>query len=93
MNNINLNSTKELNNIQSYLKGDGYDNHWNKDEMDINTFIQNQKKLEILNSLLSNSTSIHRKLSIIQEKVNINKPNLFAGGFFKDSDFSFFRKS
>ena len=87
---VKNNTTSELNNIQSYLKGDGSDEHWNQKEMDINTFIENKIKIGILNSLLSNTTSLPSKLSLIQEKEKIYMPNLFGGGFFKDSDFSFF---
>lgn len=88
------NSTCELKNIKSYLKGDGSDQHWKQEEMDINIFIQNKKKLGILYILLSNLTSTPKKLSIISsfyqsENKNITGPNLFAGGFFKDSDFNF----
>lgn len=97
VNNINIlnKNTSELNNIQSYLKGDGSDQRCNKYEMDINTFLKNKKKLGILNNLLSNNTSIPDKLSVIQNYYNDkleNKysSNLIAGGFFKDSDFSFF---
>jgi hypothetical protein len=86
---IKNNTTSELNNIQSYLKGDGSDEHWNQTEMDINTFIENKRKIGILNSLLSNTTSLPSKLSLIPEKEKIYKPNLFGGGFFKDSDFYF----
>jgi hypothetical protein len=96
-NNFMKNNYLELNTTTSYVFKDGFDSRFNTSE-EVNDlfylFIFNQKKLNILNSLLSNSTSIPRKLELVnglhdfQEK-NKYQPSLFSGGFFKDSDFLF----
>lgn len=79
-----------INNTKSYLKEDGFDKHCNKKEMDISIFIKNKKKIDNLNYLLSNSSSLHNKFSLIQKnEKKIYAPNLLGGGFFKDSDFTF----
>jgi hypothetical protein len=83
------NNSNELNHTISYLKWDGFDIHYTEKEMDISIFIENKKKIDILNYLLNNRISIYSKLTVIPEKEKIYAPNLLGGGFFKDSDFVF----
>ena len=91
------NISLELTNEKSYVLKDGYDTRFNITH-EVNDlfylFVNNQKKLAILNSLLSNTISIPHKIELIEglddfHNNNKYKPNLFSGGFFKDSDFIF----
>lgn len=87
------NSTNNLSFVRSYLNGDGTNNCTSEKELNIDTFIQNKKKLAILNTLLSNSSSTSNKLSLISsiyKRDNLYSHSLFAGGLLKDSDFEFF---
>lgn len=91
------NISYELSNANSYVLKDGYDIRFNiTDEINdlFYLLVYNQKKLAILNSLLSNTTSIPHKLELVDrlddfQEESKYKPSLFSGGFFKDSDFLF----
>lgn len=98
---INKNNNTQNNNSTNenyYL--DGFDKRYNfnySENMNnrfetLYNFIVNSKKKDILYLLESNNTSVNKKLSLIEnlydfQEESIYTPNIFNGGFWKDSDF------